>query len=720
MKSVLKLTLKGTAFKVLLVEDKIAVAELIQELLLEAKGVRASITRVQRVSEAIEALNQESFDAILLDFSIPDGKGLDTISRFKEYVCKGNSYVCPAIIVLSAIDDEELALGAIYAGAQDYLVKGKIESELLIRSLHYAIARQRMQGALKSNEEKCHCVIDDNVQEAIFPTSLKQAEETLRESERKFRAVFDSTLDAILIADDDGYYIDANPAACALLGLPKEQIIGSHLFMFTEKDQVQNTQNLWQQFLAQDQMRGEFRLHLSDGTTRDIEYSAKANFLPGRHLSVFRDVTERKLAESALRQQKEVLQTIFDHIPLMVTFYDPKGQLQLINRELERVLGWSIAELGNRDMLAFCYPNPKQRQRVVEHMQTATGKWQDFKTRTRDGCVVDTSWANIRLSDGTTIGIGSDVTERKRAEEALRALTHQERKRALQLERALNELQQTQAQLVQNEKMASLGQLVAGIAHEINNPTSFIYGNVTPALQYTSDLLHLIALYQQHYPHPSGKIQDKIEALDLDFIKQDFPKLLRSMQEGALRIRGIILSLRQFSRLDEAEQKKADLHQGIDSTLMILQNRLKEKANRTAIQVIKEYGDLPWVECYHSELNQVFMNILSNAIDALEERMKEDSSFIPQIWICTEVLRVKTQQSTDRVVIRIADNGPGISPRVQQRVFDPFFTTKPVGKGTGLGLSISHSIVVKKHKGALYFNSQFGQGTEFVIELPLR
>ena len=720
MQSVLKPTLKGTAFKVLLVEDKIAVAELIQELLLEAKGVRVTLRRVKRVSEAIEALNQEDFDAILLDLSIPDGKGLDTIPRLKEYVCKGNSDVCPAIVVLSAIEDEELALGAIYAGAQDYLVKGKIERELLIRSLHYAIARQRMQGALQSNEEKCHCAIDDNVQEAIFPTALKQAEETLRESERKFRAVFDSTLDAILIADDDGYYVDANPAACALLGLPKEQILGSHLFMFTEKEQVQNTQNLWQQFLAQDQMRGEFRLHLSDGTTRDIEYSAKANILPGRHLSVFRDVTSRKLAESALRQQKELLQTIFDHIPVMVTFYDPKGQLQLINRELERVLGWSIAELGNRDMLAFCYPNPKQRQRVVEHMQRATGKWQDFKTRTRDGRMVDTSWANIRLSDGTIIGIGSDVTERKRAEEALRALTHQERKRALQLEQALNELQQTQAQLVQNEKMASLGQLVAGIAHEINNPISFIYGNVTPALQYTSDLLHLISLYQQHYPHPSGEIQHQIEALDLDFIKQDFPKLLRSMQEGALRIRGIIVSLRHFSRLDEAEQKKADLNQGIDSTLMILQNRLKEKPNRTAIQIIKEYGDLPWVECYPSELNQVFMNILSNGIDALEERMNEDSSFTPQIWICTEVLRVKTQQSTDRVVIRIADNGPGIPPRVQQRVFDPFFTTKPVGKGTGLGLSISHSIVVKKHKGALYFNSQFGQGTEFVIELPLR
>jgi PAS domain S-box-containing protein len=320
----------------------------------------------------------------------------------------------------------------------------------------------------------------------------------------------------------------------------------------------------------------------------------------------------------------------------------------------------------------------------------------------------------------------TEIAERKRVEENLRHSEMRERERAQQLSQALHELKNAQTHLVQTEKMASLGQLVAGVAHEINNPTSFIYGNIAPARGYTSDLLNLISLYQQHYPTPVAEIEEEIRAIDLDFIKEDFPKLLGSIHEGASRIQQIVLSLRNFSRLDEAERKAVDLHQGIENTLMILHHRLREQPHRKAIQVIREFGTLPLVECYPGDLNQVFMNILSNAIDALEEAIKQDEFLNPKIQIYTEVINfLKPQNSensmsaTDRVLIRITDNGCGISSDTQNRLYDPFFTTKPIGKGTGLGLSISHSIVVKKHKGELYCYSQMGQGTEFVIELPL-
>jgi PAS domain S-box-containing protein len=299
------------------------------------------------------------------------------------------------------------------------------------------------------------------------------------------------------------------------------------------------------------------------------------------------------------------------------------------------------------------------------------------------------------------------------ATEAARAAKEQ----AQQLQQAMNALQQTQAQLIQTEKMSSLGQMVAGVAHEINNPVSFIYGNVDPAMQYIQDLLGLIDLYQEHFP-PSQEIDEEIDAIDLEFIKEDLPKLLHSMKVGAERIRQIVLSLRNFSRLDEAQMKAVDLHEGIDSTLLILQNRLKAKGASAEIKVIKEYGKLPLVDCFAGQLNQVFMNILANAIDALEDACTATAGVSggkePFIRIRTGTPEAK------RVEIRIADSGPGMKSEVISRVFDPFFTTKPVGAGTGLGLSISYQIVVEKHGGKLKCTSEPGKGTEFVIELPVR
>lgn len=270
------------------------------------------------------------------------------------------------------------------------------------------------------------------------------------------------------------------------------------------------------------------------------------------------------------------------------------------------------------------------------------------------------------------------------------------------------ELKQAQTHLIQTEKMSGLGQMVAGVAHEINNPVNFIYGNLNHASEYIQELIDLLNLYQQHYPHPNSEIQDYIKTIELDFIAEDLPKIFSSMKVGADRIRQIVLSLRNFSRLDEAERKPVNLHEGIDSTLLILHHRLKDR-----IEIVKKYEDLLPVECYPAQLNQVFMNILSNAIDAVEElQVKGLQPVPPSIWIMTKLIDSRWIQ------VRIRDNGPGMTPDIKNKIFDPFFTTKPVGKGTGLGLAICYQIV-EKHRGRIDVNSQLGQGTEFVITLPV-
>ena len=296
------------------------------------------------------------------------------------------------------------------------------------------------------------------------------------------------------------------------------------------------------------------------------------------------------------------------------------------------------------------------------------------------------------------------------------------RERTQQLEDTLKELRHTQAQVIQTEKMSSLGQMVAGVAHEINNPVNFIHGNLGHTINYTQDIFGLIELYQQHYPDPPAEIAEEIDAIDLEFLQTDFPKLLKSMEVGTERIREIVLSLRNFSRLDEADYKEVDLHEGLDSTLMILQNRLKSKRNRPAIKVVKEYEKLPLVNCYAGQLNQVFMNIFSNGIDALEESFEKNlSSYSGQSTPDFELsITIRTELLEENwVAIRIIDNGGGIEEEVLSKLFDPFFTTKPVGKGTGLGLSISYQIVVEKHGGKIECYSQINEGTEFLIKLPI-
>jgi signal transduction histidine kinase len=339
------------------------------------------------------------------------------------------------------------------------------------------------------------------------------------------------------------------------------------------------------------------------------------------------------------------------------------------------------------------------------------------------GAAIATLLAGWLLTILLATYIYSAIRHTARVEQLVQERTMQ----ADQLREMLQELQTTQSQLIQTEKMSSLGQLVAGVAHEINNPVNFIHGNLNHIHSYMNDLVKLVHLYQQHYPTPVPAITVHTEAIDLEFLIADLPRLLDSMKLGTDRICQIVLSLRNFSRADQAEVKPVDIHEGLDSTLLILQSRLKAQADRPAITIIKDYADLPLVECFAGQLNQVFMNLLSNAIDALESRkiapLENKSADTLENKSQNDLYTIKistAHKESDRLTICIADTGMGMSESVRTQLFNPFFTTKPIGKGTGLGLSISYQIVVEKHQGTLRCRSELGKGTEFWIEIPVR
>ena len=416
------------------------------------------------------------------------------------------------------------------------------------------------------------------------------------------------------------------------------------------------------------------------------------------------------IAIDQARERSERLLTIALDAILVL---DQDGVIQQANPAADILFGASVFPLvGQRFDRLF----PALKLPQAEEFRSQ----QTWRRDDRDCRTVEVSVSARGDRDSQSVIILHDITEAKReevdrqqAETALRQSEAQLRLQTQELEQALRSLQKTQTQLIQTEKMSSLGQLVAGVAHEINNPINFIHGNVTHACTYTQDLLELVSLFQSAYPCPTAEIVRKTEDIDLEFLQQDLPKLLSSMLVGTDRIAEIVRSLRNFSRIDESEIKAVNLHDGIDSTLMILQSRLKETPERSAIQVVKQYGDLPLVECYAGQINQVFMNLLSNATDAIDEAILQSQ---PRK---RGVLTITTIAAGNWVKIQISDNGLGMSQEVQQRLLDPFFTTKPIGKGTGLGMAISHQIVTEKHDGRLEWDSQPGQGTTFVVAIPV-
>ncbi|HEY9603255.1 MAG TPA: PAS domain S-box protein [Allocoleopsis sp.] len=573
-------------------------------------------------------------------------------------------------------------------------------------------------------------------------TERKQAEAELQYTKAFLDSVVENLPIGVFIKDaHDLRVMYWNKASEDLLGYSKDEVLGKTDYNLLSKEQARYLRAKDRQVLANAQLvdiqevpvvtphRGERLLHVKKVPLLDEGSS------PQYLLGICEDITERKRAEEALRESENHYRCIVETASEGVWMFDADSKTTFTNNRMAQMLGYSVEELLGRSLFEFIDPDFQSlAQTYIERRRQGIHERHDFKFRRKDGSDL---WAIVSATpifDACDRFVGvlrmiTDITERKQAEEALRQSERELKLKNQQLKQTLRQLKQTQAQLIHNEKMISLGQMVAGIAHEINNPVGFIYGNVSHARDYAQRLMHLMQLYAKHYPEPVAEIQTELAAFDLDFLIADFPNVLRSMKEGANRIREIVLSLRTFSRLDEAHKKEVNIHDGIDSTLLLLQHRLKKHPSQSAIQVKKEYGKLPPIECYPGQLNQVFMNLLGNAIDALESQPKPGA-----IAICTEIVRDRhsetsgseeqttnnRQSTTDVAIIRITDNGPGIPCHIKKRIFDPFFTTKPVGVGTGLGLSISHSIVVERHGGKLTCNSKPGQGTEFIIELPVK
>ncbi|MGB3298414.1 MAG: ATP-binding protein [Phormidesmis sp.] len=448
--------------------------------------------------------------------------------------------------------------------------------------------------------------------------------------------------------------------------------------------------------------------------------------LQGEHQQT---LEKHQQVEDALRSSQQQLQLVMDTLPEAIFWKDRNLVYLGCNQNFAEDAGLSspteIVGKTDYDMPWKTEEADFFRQcdrRVMNSNRAELGIIEPQMHSDGEQTWVETNKAPLQNINGSVVGIlgtYQDITRRRKTEIELQALNHRLQHQTIQLNSALNELRQSQLLLVQTEKMSALGNLVAGVAHEINNPLGFLVGNLDPAQSFVADLLGLVDLYQQAFPNPGEAILNEIETIDLNYIREDLPKLLVSMKEGARRIRGISTSLRTFSRADTAKPTDYNIHEGINSTLMILKHRLKATDYRPEIEAILQYGRLPMVECFAGQLNQVFMNILANAIDAIEESSQENRTSDLQsrsynITITTEVSDDKQQAH-----IRIADNGAGIPTEILPKIFEQYFTTKSVGKGTGIGLALSHQIVTKTHGGQLSVSSGVGKGTEFVISLPI-
>jgi PAS domain S-box-containing protein len=539
-----------------------------------------------------------------------------------------------------------------------------------------------------------------------------------------FRQFFETSNDAILLLDHNGF-IDCNPAAVAMIRCQdKAQLLTLHPSQISPQNQPdgrasgEKANAMIETAFQQGGHRFEWVHSRMDGEVFWAEVTLTAVPYEDQHIlqATVREIGDRKATELALRTSQQRLTLLVEQNPLAVIEWDDHFNVIAWNHVAEKVFGYSAAEaIGQNAVFILTDEAKPYVNQILADLLSQRGGTQSINPNIRkDGKIITCEWHNTTLIDpqGVTVGVASvvmDITERQAAAIALQDKSNE-------LAQALQELQQTQLQMVQHEKMSALGNLVAGVAHEINNPVGAIVGNVGAVKDYIYDLLGLIDLYTQQFPQPGMAIEAELEAIDLDYVREDLPKLMQAMKDGGERIKAISRSLRTFSRADSDIKQPFDLREGINSTVLILRHRLKANSQRPEIEVVTDYGEIGPITCFPGQINQVFMNILANAIDALDESNSGRS--FADIQSCPNRITIQTAIVDDYVQVSIADNGLGMDQAVQERIFDHLFTTKAVGQGTGLGLAIAQQIVCEKHGGSLAVFSEEGQGCQFVIKLP--
>jgi two-component system, NtrC family, sensor kinase len=618
-------------------------------------------------------------------------------------------------------------------------------------------------------------------------TARKQTELAMRHSEERYRSLVEATAAIVWVTEAEGRFVAPQVAWTSFTGQHFEDSRGWGWLDAIHPDDRLRTAEAWFAVIAEPTVyEVEHRLRRWDGKYCYMSVRAvpvwESDGTVREWVGVHTDITDRKLAELVLQesatkfrelaQQEELLNRIANQIrnsleleTILETAVIQIQDLLQIDRCLfswyEPEVGWQVIKEAKHPKLPSClgsypiessctlareYIFPLKLLRSNDVTMLANPELQEFfighgcksvlmfPIKIREGRygLLNCSHARqlrswddgeVELIQAVVNQLAIAINQAQLYAKSREAERHTNSKN-IELKQALKELKKTQVQLIQAEKMSSLGQMVAGVAHEINNPVNFIFGNIEPAREYIEDLVRILELYRQTY-EPTLELQAEIESIDLDYLLEDLSNLFQSMKVGAERIRDIVKSLRTFSRLDEADMKKVDLHENIDSTLMILHNRLKDKTilvgktehHRPAIQVIRDYGNLPLVSCYIGQLNQVVMNLLSNAIDAVEDRNSDH--ILEEIQDDPGTIKISTKRlESNWIQICISDSGIGMKPETLSRIFDPFYTTKPIGQGTGLGLAISYQIVVDRHQGKLYCHSTPGKGTEFIIEIP--